>query len=81
VGVWAPSNNHSLGLTRVHNPSSTSIGSAVFAGLTAEHPYTLQWTVPLASKVILPMEDLDPHLTHAFLEPTRAHNQNGISIG
>jgi len=29
--------------TRVHNPNGITIGSAVFAQLTAERPYTLQW--------------------------------------
>jgi len=29
--------------TRVHNPNGTSIGSAVFAQMTVECPYALQW--------------------------------------
>jgi len=44
--------------TRVHNPNGKSIGSAVFAQLTAESPYILQW-VPLSPKLPLPMGDLD----------------------
>ena len=32
--------------TRVHVPNSISIGSAVFAQLTTEGPYTLQWATP-----------------------------------
>jgi len=36
--------------TRVHNPNGKSIGSAVFAQLTAESPYTLQWA-PFCLKI------------------------------
>jgi len=36
--------------TRIHNPNNKSIGSAVFAQLTAESPYTLQWG-PLSPKI------------------------------
>jgi len=31
---------------RAHNPNGISIGSAVFAQMTAECPYTLQWDAP-----------------------------------
>jgi len=34
MGVWTPSNTWFLGPTRVLNPNSISIGSAVLAGLT-----------------------------------------------
>jgi len=34
---------HAVGLTRVHIPNDISIGSAVFARLKAESPYTSQW--------------------------------------
>jgi len=34
--IWVPSNTCFLGHTRVHNPNDISIGSAVFAQLTAE---------------------------------------------
>ena len=37
------SNTYLLGPTRVHTPNGMSIGSAVFAQLTAEGPCTLQW--------------------------------------
>jgi len=33
-GIWTPSNSRCLGPTGVHNPNGSSIGSAVFAGLT-----------------------------------------------
>jgi len=41
--IWDPSNTCFLGFTRDHNPNGISIGSAIFAQLTAEFPYTLQW--------------------------------------
>ena len=37
-----------------------SIDSAVFAQMTAEYPYTLQWDAPFPSKLPLPKGDLDP---------------------
>ena len=38
-GICAPSNTCYLGPTRVHNPNSTRIGSAVFAQITADCRY------------------------------------------
>jgi len=31
---------------QAHGPNGITIGSAVFAQMTAECPYTLQWAVP-----------------------------------
>jgi len=36
---------------RAHNPNGISIGSAVFAEITAECPYTLQWDAPFPKKI------------------------------
>jgi len=41
-----PSNTWFLGPTRVHFLNVISISSAVFAQLTADSPYTLQWAAP-----------------------------------
>jgi len=41
-----PSKTWFLGPIRVHNPNGISIGSAVFAQMTVECPYALQWDVP-----------------------------------
>jgi len=60
--------------TRCHNASAKSIGSAVFAQLTTESPYTLQY-VPLAPKIAPFHGDLDPHLTHNFLGPSESITQ------
>ena len=66
-GYWPPSNTWFLGPVRAYNQNGISIGSAVFAQLTAECPYTLQWAAPSPSQL--------------FLGPTGVYNRNGISIG
>ena len=43
--IWTPSNTWFLEPTLAQNPNCISIGSAVFAQLTTERPYTLQRTV------------------------------------
>jgi len=68
-----------LGSIRVHISNDISIGSAAFAQLTAERPYTLQQATFPPSKWPLPMGDQDPNLIQ-FLGPIRAHNRNGILI-
>jgi len=45
-----------------HNPNGTSIGSAVFAQMTAECLYSLQWFVCSPSKLPLPMLASGPHI-------------------
>ena len=67
-------------ITGIHTSNGISIGSAVFAQLTAEWPYTLQCE-PLSSQnrpfawVIW-----TPPSNTWFLGPTQIHNPNGISI-
>jgi len=41
-GVWTSSDSWLLGPFWAHNPNGISIGSAVFAQMTAKCPYTLQ---------------------------------------
>jgi len=48
-------------------PNCISIGSTVFAQLTAERPYTLQWTAPFPSKLPLRMVPL----AHRSPQPKR----------
>ena len=45
-GIWTPSNSSFLAAVRAYNLNGTTIGSAVFAQVTTERPYTLQWTAP-----------------------------------
>jgi len=48
----APHLTHaSLDPPESYNPNNISIGSAVFAQLTAECPYTLQWAAPFPLKI------------------------------
>jgi len=48
-----PSNTWFLGSTQLSIPNGISLGSAVFAQLTAESPYTMQWAT-LSPKLLLP---------------------------
>jgi len=57
-------------------------GLPVFAQLTAEYPYSLQWVAPVLLK-IAPSRGgggCEPPSNTWFPKPTRAHNPNGISI-
>ena len=49
-GSGPPSNTLLLGPIQAHNPIGISIGSAVFAQMTAVCPYTLQWDAPFPSQ-------------------------------
>ena len=46
MGIWTLYLTRFLEPIRAHNPNSISIGSAIFAHMTIECPYTLQWDVP-----------------------------------
>jgi len=62
-----------LWATRAHNPNGTSIGSAVFAQMTAECPYTGLPVSP--SKLFLPMLASGPHITQGSLGPSESGTQ------
>jgi len=82
VNFGPASNTCFLGPTRVHNQNGISISSAIFAQMTTQCPYTLQWATPSPSKLPLPIlwGMWTPSNTW-FLGPTRVLNPNGISIG
>ena len=66
-------------LTGVHNPNSKSIGSAIFAQLTAV-------SSSMSGHVLFPnncpfARRIGTASNTRFLGPTRVHNLNGISIG
>jgi len=46
--------------TQILNPNGNLIGSAVFAQLTSDFAYTLQWATPSPSKLPLYMEIWTP---------------------
>ena len=59
-----PCNTSCCGPMRAHNPNGTSIASAVFAQMTAECTYTLQWFAcsPTIAPSGLPMLASGPHV-------------------
>jgi len=61
-------------------PNGISIGSAVFAQITIECPYTLQWDAAFLQKLLLPLGIWTPSNTW-FPGPTEVVNPNSISIG
>jgi len=63
-----------LGPIRAHNSNGISIGSAVFAQMTAECPYTLQLDAHYPLKIAQSLCDLDPIYYTWFLGPTRVLN-------
>jgi len=66
-----------LRLTRVHNPNGISIGSAVFAQLTTENPYTLYFTMgaPFPQNCPFLWVDLDPHVIYDSVGPSKPITQ------
>jgi len=74
-----PPSTRFLGSTRILNPNGISIGSTVFAHLTAKNPYTLE-RAPFSSKTALPMGDLDPHIIHGFLGPPKSSTQTASQL-
>jgi len=58
VGIWTPSNTWFLAPTWVHFPNGISIGSVIFAQLTAECRYTLQWAAPFRLKIVPSLMDV-----------------------
>ena len=73
-----PPNTRLLGPIRAHNPNGISMGSAVFAEMTAECPYTLQSDAPSPQNCPFPWGIWTPSNTR-FPRLTRV--LNGISIG
>jgi len=75
-----PSNTWFLGTSQVLNPNGISNSSPVFALLTAEHPYTLEW--PALHPQNCPFTwGYWPQSNTWFLGSTRVLNPNGLSIG
>jgi len=61
---------------QAHNPNSISIGSAVFAQIIAECPYTLQWDAPFPfQNCSFLWGDLDSRLIHGSLGPPKSSTQ------
>jgi len=74
-GIWTPSNTWFCRPILAHNPNGISIlncGSAIFAQLTAECPYTLQWAALPPQNCPFPWGDLDTCLLHGSFGPPKS---------
>jgi len=80
-GSEPPSNTRFLGLIRALNPNGTSVRSAVFAQITTECFYTLQWDASFPLKIASCHCGIWTPSNTWFPGPTRVLNANGISIG
>jgi len=67
--------------TQVHNQIDISIGSAIFAQLTAKCRHTLQRADADPLTIANLHRGSRPPTNTWFFEPTRVHNPNGILIG
>jgi len=76
-----PSNTWFLGPIQTHNPNGISIGSTVFAQMTAECPYTLQWGALFPFKIAPSHVGIWTPSNTWFLGPTQVPKPNGNSIG
>jgi len=65
---------------RVHNPNGTLIGSPVFAHMTAECRYTLQWNACFPLKIAPSHVGIWTSCNTWFIGPTRVWNANSNLI-
>ena len=79
-GMWTPCNTRCLGHMPAHIPNGTPIGSAVFAQMTAECPYTLQWFACFPLKIAPSHVGMWTACNTWFIGPTRVRNANGNLI-
>jgi len=82
VAMWTslstsgpPSNTWFLWPIWAHNPNGISIGSAVFAQMTVEYPYTLQWDAPSPQKIAPSHGGSGPPSNTWSLGPPKSSNQ------
>jgi len=78
--IWAPSNACFLGPIRVYNRNGSSIGSAVFAQITAERPCILQWPPCRPQYCPFQWRDLHPHLVHDSLGQSQHITQTASAV-
>jgi len=80
-GILTPSDKWLPGSIQAHSQNGISLGSAIFAQVTAECPYTLQWDAPSPLKIVSSHGGSGPPSNTWLPGPTRVLNPNGISIG
>jgi len=68
--IWTPSNAWFLRPIPAQSPNGILNGSIIFAQLTTECFYTLQWAALPPQNCLLPCGDLDSHLIHGSLGPS-----------
>jgi len=76
-----PSNTWFVEPIWAHNPNGILIGSAVFAQMTVECPYTLQWDAPFPPKIIPSPGGSGPSSNTWFPGLTWVLTPNSTSIG
>jgi len=75
-GIRTLSNSWFFEPDQADNPNDITIGSAVFAQVTAEYPYTLHRDAPFPPQNCpFPWGDLDFHLIHGSLGPLESSTQ------
>ena len=79
MGIWTPSNTCFLGPTRVHNPNSSSIGSAVFAQFTSECRRACQGMHFPLKTAPYHMGSV-PHVIRGFLGPPNSASQTASQL-
>jgi len=79
-GIWTSHVTRCFRPMRVHNPNGTSIGSVVFAQMTAECLYTLQRFVFFALKIAPSHVGIWTSFNTWLTGPTRIRNANGNLI-
>jgi len=78
--IWTPFSTCFLQPIPVHYPNGISIGSVVFAQLTAECRYRYRG-MPFTLKIAPSHGDLNPHLTHGSLDPPDSASQMASRSG
>jgi len=73
-GIWTLSNTWFLWSTRLSIQNGISIGSAVFAQITADSPDSFYWA-PFPKKLPLSTGNLNSHLIHSSLGPPKSSIQ------
>ena len=71
MGIWTPSNTWFLGPM----PKGHVDRFSLFAQLTAECPYTLQWFAHFSLKIALSHGGFGPHVIHGSLSPPESGTQ------
>jgi len=79
-GIWTSHVTRCFGPMRAHNQNGTSISSAVFAQMTAECPYTLQWFACFPLKIVPSHVGIWTSCNTWFIGPTRVWKANGNLI-